>query len=37
MFSSEELAHLAIITTTSLAIIPLCVSYILYRKSKSEE
>lgn len=37
MFSSEELAHLAIITITSLAVITLCVSYIVYRKSKSEE
>lgn len=37
MFSSEELAHLAITATTSLAVITLCVSYILYRKSKSEE
>lgn len=37
MFSSEELAHLAIITTTSLSVITLCISYILYRKSKSEE
>lgn len=37
MFSSEELAHLAIITTAASVIITLCVSYILYRKSKSEE
>lgn len=37
MFSSEELAHLTIITTASLAVITLCVSYILYRKSRSEE